>query len=173
MPGRGMVFGCTTMQSVVSMTNSIDDKLMIVTDQEKIQASDIEGTFYGSQSGASIPRTILTDRLSTSASPTTGTTLNSTLTFNTAPIVFSPQMMFSLYVDSDDTAAALWPSGANLTSANRPRVTWSMNEALTDVRSGRYVYSFSIKNESVGTQTYYLHVRLLIPASTTQAGTTT
>lgn len=152
------------------LRSSIDDNLLVVSAEKKIPVDALEGAFYGSGNGASIPRTIITDRLSTSATVPSGTTLNSTLTFNTPPIVFAPQMMFSLYVGTDGDSTCLWPAGSTLTSANRPRVTWLMNEALSDPRSGAYVWSFSIKNESAGSQDFYLHVRLLIPAQTVQQG---
>lgn len=140
------------------MTDKIDDLLLVVENPKKIPVENIEGTSY------ELPRVVYTDRESGTTVPvTTGLTSNITITFQTGPVILNPQLLFSIYVDTDGDSTLLWPAGSALSSSTRPRVNWGMNEVLSDPRSGKYVWSFAIKNESVSTQTYHIHVRLLLP----------
>lgn len=146
---------------------SIDDSLLVVKDKQKIQASDIDGTFYGAGSfGGSALNVYLTNQTAvTSPSTAAGLTWTLNATLTTDPTVRTvPQMLFSVYVGTDNDTTWLWPDGSNLSSSNRPRINWSLNEAYSDPNAGVYCWSFSIKNESAGAQTYYFKLRVLIPA---------
>lgn len=147
------------------MTDKIDDFLLVIESPKKISVENIEGTSY------ELPRAVYTDRASLGqVTVAAGLTSNGTVTFHTGPVVLIPQLLFSLYLNNDGDSTYLWPAGSNLTSANRPRVTWGMNEVLTDPRNGKYVWSFSIKNETAGSQDFYLHVRVLLPDAYNSGG---
>lgn len=147
------------------MTDTIDDKLMIVTDQEKIQASDIEGTFYtaGSLGGGSM-NVRITNQTTAQNTKAAGTIWGFNATLQTqSKIIMNPLMLFSVYVDNDNDPDYLWPDGASLTASNTPRIDWNMSEANTDPKNGYYTWSFAIKNESAITRTYYFKLRLIMP----------
>lgn len=147
----------------------IDRDLLIEVTPEKIKAEDIEGTFYRSTTlGGGAFRVGLTEQsATTSGSVASGSTYTVTVTFTLGiPIITIPQIMFSIYVDNDNDTTWQWPNGSNLTSANRPRVNWGLNEGTSDPANGIYKYNFSIKNESVGAQTFYFKIRALLPLNT-------
>ena len=126
------------------MTDTIDAELLVVKDKQKIQATDIDGTFYsaGALGGGSLSVNLTNQTAVTSPSTASGFTwnLNATLTTSSSRVV--PQMLFSVYVDNDDDETWLWPDGSNLSSSNRPRITWSLSEAYSDPNSGIYAWSF-------------------------------
>lgn len=144
----------------------IDRSLMTEPAPPKIPIEMIEGTNYNSAAlgGGAVRVNRTTQATATSGVVANGTTFNSTVTFTVRPpVITNPQPMYSIYVDNDNDLTWLWPDGSNLSSANRPRVTWGMSEAKSDPANGIYCYDFSIKNESGGNQSYFLKVRMLLP----------
>lgn len=153
---------------MTDLKDTIDDSLLVVKDSQKISVDDIDGTFYSAGTLAGSALNVYLTNQTRVTSPSTGAgltwTLNATLTTNPA-LRMVPQMLFSVYVGTDNDDTWLWPDGSNLTSSNRPRINWALSEAYSDPNAGIYCWSFSIKNESAGAQVYYLKLRVLIPAA--------
>jgi len=91
-----------------------------------------------------------------------------TLSWDDANVKSNPKAtpVFEIYVDSDDTAANLYPDGGSLSTALR-NFEFIFLQDLIDLTSNPYQNKFVyyIKNNDASQHTYYIHVKMLYLAT--------
>ncbi len=76
-----------------------------------------------------------------------------------------PLIMSTMYVDVDNDPTRIWPNGSVLTASPTtvPLLSVVHDHDRGDFNNGVYVFCFTYKNQSLSSQTYYFHMRYLVP----------
>lgn len=140
----------------------------------KIQAQDIEGTFYNpEQLAGNVLRVDQSSQgrfelLSVPAGSYSQGLARANFGKDSVPSQITSS--WSLYIDNDADENYLYPGGASLTSADLPIIDWHLDEVRSDIKTGEYFYTLTIRNISDvisggagSTHSYYFYTRTFFP----------